>query len=162
MRGHVRRRGKQGSFEYIVDIGLAATQRCTVCNKRVLDRAPPLGELPEVRQHLRETEERRRETKAGFGTQKECQAAMNKLLVSVEQHNYTAPSKATVRQYLTKEWLPAVKATIRPSTYNSCRRSSNRVALRTTKYVVPQQARTVQLRRPSPPSLCSSMRSLSR
>ena len=66
-----------------------------------------------------ETEERRRETKAGFATQKECQAAMNKLLVAVEAHNYTAPTKATVRQYLTKEWLPAVKATIRPSTYNS-------------------------------------------
>ena len=44
---------------------------------------------------------------------------MNKLLVAVEAHNYTAPSKPTVRQYLTKEWLPAVKATIRPSTYNS-------------------------------------------
>ncbi len=25
----------------------------------------------------------------------------------------------TVKEYLTKEWLPAVKATIRPSTYNS-------------------------------------------
>jgi integrase len=44
---------------------------------------------------------------------------MNKLLVSVEQQSYTPPTKMTVRQYLTKEWLPAVKATIRPSTYNS-------------------------------------------
>ena len=44
---------------------------------------------------------------------------MNKLLVAVEQHNYSAPTKASVKDYLTKEWLPAVKATIRPSTYGS-------------------------------------------
>ena len=43
---------------------------------------------------------------------------MNKLLVAVEQHSYTTLTKASVREYLTKEWLPAVKATIRPSTYN--------------------------------------------
>ena len=56
-----------------------------------LDRTAAQGEL-----HggcgggLRETEERRRETKAGFSTRKECQAAMNKLLVAVEQHSYAA------------------------------------------------------------------------
>jgi len=44
---------------------------------------------------------------------------MNKLLVAVEQHNYSTPTKASVREYLTNEWLPAVKATIRPSTYDS-------------------------------------------
>ena len=121
MRGSIRHRGEEraGSWEYIVDIGLAAAQRCEACNRRFwVERRPKEG-CPTCGGTLRETEERRRETKAGFGTQKECQQAMNKLLVSVEQHNYTAPSKASVRQYLTKEWLPAVKATIRPSTYNS-------------------------------------------
>jgi len=44
---------------------------------------------------------------------------MNKLLVAVEQQTYASPTKASVREYLTKEWLPAVKSTIRPSTYNS-------------------------------------------
>jgi len=44
---------------------------------------------------------------------------MNKLLVAVDQQSYSAPTKASVREYLTKEWLPAVKATIGPSTYNS-------------------------------------------
>ena len=52
-------------------------------------------------------------------TQKECVTAMNKLLVKVEEQTYVAPTKASVREYLTKEWLPAVRATIRPSTYNS-------------------------------------------
>jgi len=119
MRGHVRKRGEPGSWEYIVDIGIAAAQRCTVCNKRLWVERRPKASCTKCGSVLKETEERRRETKAGFATQKECQAAMNKLLVAVEQHSYTTPTKASVREYLTKEWLPAVKATIRPSTYNS-------------------------------------------
>jgi len=121
VRGHVRHRGDEraGSWEYIVDIGMAAAQRCQDCNKRLWVERRPTRSCPKCSGALKETEERRRETKAGFATQKECQAAMNKLLVAVEQHNYAAPTKASVKQYLTKEWLPAVKSTIRPSTYNS-------------------------------------------
>jgi len=119
MRGLVRKRGEPGSWEYIVDVGLAAAQRCQSCKKRFWVERRPKATCPKCGGALRETEERRRETKAGFATQKECQAAMNKLLVAVEQHSYAAPTKASVREYLVKEWLPAVKSTIRPSTYNS-------------------------------------------
>jgi len=121
MRGHVRKRGEErfGSWEYIVDIGLAAAQRCEGCNKRFWIERRPREKCPKCGGALTETEERRRETKAGFATQKECQAAMNKLLVAVGEQNYSVPTKASVREYLTKEWLPAVKATVRPSTYNS-------------------------------------------
>jgi len=121
MRGHVRHRGEStsGSWEYIVDVGMHAAQRCTVCGRRLWIERRPKESCPKCGGALKETEERRRETKAGFSTQKECQTAMNKLLVAVEQHNYAAPTKASVRDYLTKEWLPAVKSTIRPTTYNS-------------------------------------------
>ena len=119
MRGHVRKRGEPGSWEYIVDVGLAAAQRCTACGKRAWIERRPKEKCPKCGGALRETEERRRQTKAGFATRKECVAAMNKLLVAVEEHTYTTPTKASVREYLAKEWLPAVKATIRPSTYNS-------------------------------------------
>jgi len=121
MRGHVRHRGESssGSWEYIVDVGLAAAQRCTACNKRVWVERRPQEKCPKCGGTLRETEERRRETKAGFATRKECQAAMNKLLVAVGEQSYTVPTKVSVREYLTREWLPAVKSTIRPSTYNS-------------------------------------------
>ena len=121
MRGHVRHRGdeKAGSWEFIADVGLHAAQRCRECNKRFWVERRPLKACPKCGGELTEAEERRRETKAGFATQKECEAAMNKLLVKVEQQTYVAPTKASVREYLTKEWLPAVKATIRPTTYNS-------------------------------------------
>jgi integrase len=119
MRGHVRKRGEPGSWEYIVDIGLAAAQACQSCGKGFWVERRPRENCPRCGGKLTETEERRRETKSGFATQEECQAAMNKLLVAVEQHDYTAPTRASVKDYLKKEWLPAVKATIRPSTHNS-------------------------------------------
>ena len=121
MRGSIRHRGSQGtgSWEYIVDVGLTAAQRCTACHRRLWIERRPRQSCPHCGGVLTETEERRRETKAGFATRKECQAAMNKLLVAVEQHDYQAPTAATVREYLTKEWLPATKARVRPSTYNS-------------------------------------------
>ena len=117
----MRHRGDEraGSWEYIVDVGLHAAQRCPACKKRFWVERRPAKACPKCGGELTETEERRRETKSGFGTQKECEAAMNKLLVKVEEQVYVPPTKASVREYLTKEWLPAVKATIRPTTYRS-------------------------------------------
>ena len=119
MRGHVRKRGEPGSWEYIADVGMAAAQRCESCGRRFWIERRPKQSCPKCGGELTETEERRREIKAGFATRKECVAAMNKILVAVEQHSYSAPTTASVREYLTKEWLPAVKATIRPTTYGS-------------------------------------------
>ena len=44
---------------------------------------------------------------------------MNKVLVAVEEQSFVAPTKLSVREFLAKEWLPAVEATIRPTTYRS-------------------------------------------
>jgi integrase len=119
VRGHIRKRGDPGSWEYIADTGMAAAQRCQGCNRRFWVERKPKENCPRCGGGLVETEERRRVTKAGFHTQKECQAAMNKVLTAVEERTYTAPTKVTVREYLKKEWLPAIKATIRPTTYYS-------------------------------------------
>ena len=121
MRGSVRHRGNErgGSWEYICDVGLAPVQRCQACGKKYWVERRPKDVCPACGGELVESEERRRQTKAGFSTRKECLAAMNKVLVAVSEHNYQAPSKATVLEYLTKEWLPAIAATIRPSTFTS-------------------------------------------
>jgi Phage integrase, N-terminal SAM-like domain len=75
---------------------------------------------PEFAGTLVETEERRRKTQAGLATRKECEAALNKVMAAVEEHSYVVPSRITVREYLLKEWLPAIKGTIRPTTCASC------------------------------------------
>ena len=113
------RRRSPVSWEFIVDIGLATAQRCQGCNRRFWVERRPKGSCPSCGGRLIETEERRRQTRAGFTTRKECLAAMNKLLVSVEEQTFVAPTKLSVREFLTKEWLPAVEATIRPTTYRS-------------------------------------------
>jgi integrase len=118
MRGHIRRRGS-ASFEYIVDVGTAPAQRCEVCHKRFWLERQPRDSCPACGGRLHETEERRRAIKAGFHSRKEAQAAMAKVMVSVEQRSYVAPSKTSVREYLSKEWLPAICSTVRPTTYRS-------------------------------------------
>ena len=121
MRGSIRHRGdeRSGSWEYIVDIGTHAAQRCQRCNRRFWIERKPKGTCPKCGAATKETEERRRAIKGGFATRKECLAAMNKLMVAVEEQTYVAPTKASVKEYLKNEWLPAAKSTIRESTYNS-------------------------------------------
>jgi len=118
MRGHIRRRGEH-SFEYIVDIGIASAQRCQSCNKRFWIERKPKGSCPACGGALGETEERRRAIKGGYATRKECQAALIKVLSAVEARSYAPPSKITVKAFLLDEWLPTVKATLRPTTYAS-------------------------------------------
>ena len=117
MRGHIRQRGKVWS--YVIELGNQKTQRCTVCNKRTWVDRKLKESCPACGAKLIETEERRRAVKAGFRTQKEAQAAMAKVMVAVEEQSYVAPAKMRVREFLTKEWLPAIRSTIRPTTYRS-------------------------------------------
>jgi integrase len=44
---------------------------------------------------------------------------MSKVLVAVAEQSYVTPTKLTLREYLLKEWLPAIEATIRATTYRS-------------------------------------------
>jgi integrase len=79
----------------------------------------PQAACPHCGGDLRQSEERRRQTKAGFSSRKEAQTALNKVLTSVAEHNYVAPSKETLEQFLTGQWLPAIEHTVRLTTYRS-------------------------------------------
>ena len=96
MQGHVRSRGKDG-WEYIADIGMHAAERCQQCGRRFWVERKPKGVCPMCGGRLVETEERRRQTKAGFATRKEAQAAVNKILVGVEEKTFVAPAKLSLR-----------------------------------------------------------------
>ncbi len=66
---------------------------------------------------LAESEERRRETKAGYATRREAQAALSKLLVAIEERRHVPKSHLTLREFLRNDWLPAIASTVRPTTY---------------------------------------------
>jgi integrase len=130
MRGHIRRRGT-ASFEYIVDIGMASAQRCQSCNRRFWVERKPKESCPKCGGKLRETEERRRAIKGGYATRKACQAALNKVLVAVEARSFVPPVRITLKAFLLSEWLPAIKGTLRPTTYAS-------YTMLATQHVIPR------------------------
>jgi integrase len=118
MQGHIRKRAA-GSWEYTIDVGRASAQRCQACGKRSWVERRPKETCPGCGGELTLADERRRETRGGYATRREAQAAMSKVLVSVEEHTHVVSSRLTVREYLTKEWLPAIEHTVRPTTYRS-------------------------------------------
>jgi integrase/DNA-directed RNA polymerase subunit RPC12/RpoP len=119
MQGHIRRRGKGGSFEYIIDIGDSQAQRCQTCSRRFWVERQPLAVCPRCGGRLELVVERRRQTKAGFASRKEARSAMNKVLAAVSERSYVAPTRLTVEQFLVGEWLPAIQSTVRLTTFRS-------------------------------------------
>jgi integrase len=117
MKGHIRKRG--ASWEFIIDVGMAAAQRCESCRKRYWVDRKARPACPSCGGNLSETEERRRQTQAGFASKKECQAALAKAIGAIEEQRYVLPVRLTVREFLQKEWLPAIEATVRETTYRS-------------------------------------------
>jgi len=139
MKGHIRKRGKGSSYEYIIDVGVAAAQRCQGCGRRFWVDRKPKPVCPKCGGTLLETEERRRQTMAGFATKKECQAAMVKVITSIDEQRYVLPVRLTLKEYLEKEWLPAIVGTVRPTTYRS-------YAAHVEHHIVPRLG-TLQLQR---------------
>jgi integrase/predicted RNA-binding Zn-ribbon protein involved in translation (DUF1610 family) len=144
VRGHIRRRGEH-SYEYIVDVGMSEAQRCQACGRRFwLERKAKVS-CPSCGGELAETEERRRAIKGGFATRRECEAALAKILAALEAQTFTPPTKVTVKQFLTAEWLPTVKGSLRPTTYAS-------YVMLTREHVLPRLG-ALQLQRLSPAAL---------
>jgi integrase len=57
---------------------------------------------------------RHQRTKGGFATRREAQAFLTAALQRLGEGSYAAPSKQTLGQFLTGEWLPAASSTLRP------------------------------------------------
>jgi integrase len=62
---------------------------------------------------------RRQRSKGGFHTRREAQAFLSDTLSRLGDGSYAAPSKTTLAEYLTTEWLPAVEATLRPTSFRN-------------------------------------------
>lgn len=60
---------------------------------------------------------RRQRSKGGFATRRDAQKFLTDVLARLGDGSYAAPSKATLGDFLTGEWLPAVEGTVRPLTY---------------------------------------------
>ena len=121
LQGHVGKRLPAGSWEYILDVGVFAAQRCEACGRRAWVERRPKESCPFCGGALRETEERRRETKAGFASRKDCQAALTRKLTTLAEHTYVLPSRLTLREFLLTVWLPAIESGLRQTTLGGYR-----------------------------------------
>jgi len=121
LQGHIRRRAPAGSWEYILDVGRFGAQRCRGCGQRFWIERRPKELCPACGGELRETEERRRETKGGFACRKDCQAALTGKLTTLAEHTYVLPSRLSLREFLTKVWLPAIESGVRATTLSGYR-----------------------------------------
>ncbi|MFN8159954.1 MAG: site-specific integrase [Solirubrobacterales bacterium] len=62
---------------------------------------------------------RRQKWHSGFRTKREASEALTEILGQLSAGQYVAPSKLTVGRFLEEEWLPAIRASVRPLTFES-------------------------------------------
>src|SRR5579884_281100 len=62
-------------------------------------------------------------SKGGFPTKKEAQAFLTDTIAALQKGAFTDPSRITLGEYLTERWLPTIRTTVRPSTFDSYRRN---------------------------------------
>lgn len=62
---------------------------------------------------------RRQKWHSGFRTKREASEALTEILGQLSRGQYVAPSKLTVGGFLADEWLPAIRASVRPLTFDS-------------------------------------------
>src|SRR5680860_226007 len=116
MRGHIK---KRATWEYVAELGPQPLQRCPSCHKRFWIKRDRLPCCPLCRGPLEETVTRRQEMKAGFATKREAQEALTTVMASLSSGTYIEPSRMLTSEFLRGEWLPAIRSTIRPTTYLS-------------------------------------------
>lgn len=65
------------------------------------------------------TGRRRQKTKGGFRTRKDAEKALADVINAVNTGTYVGGTRATFREFAENTWLPAIKSTIRPTTFAS-------------------------------------------
>jgi integrase len=61
---------------------------------------------------------RRQFSKGGFRTRKEAEKAFAETRDQIRQGSFVAPANTTVESFLVAEWLPAIRASVRPGTHD--------------------------------------------
>lgn len=62
---------------------------------------------------------RRPARRRGFPTKAEAEAVLDELRGGVRKGTYITPVRQTFGDFLTNDWLPAIRTTIEPSTHES-------------------------------------------
>ncbi|HUY05644.1 MAG TPA: tyrosine-type recombinase/integrase [Acidimicrobiales bacterium] len=66
---------------------------------------------------------RRQRSVGGFRTRRKAEIAYSEMRNEIHQGLYVEPSRATLGSFLLSEWLPAIRSTVRPTTWEHYRRA---------------------------------------
>jgi integrase len=116
MRGHIK---KRATWQFTVDLGLQPLQRCPACRKRHWTKDGRLKRCPRCQGPLEEGLERRQEFHSGFATKREAETELAKVAGAIASGMHIEASRILVDDFLTNQWLPAIRPTIRATTYLS-------------------------------------------
>jgi integrase len=78
---------------------------------------------------------RHQQWRGGFRTKREAEQALTRLLRALQTGEYVAPSSQTLGDFLEREWLPAICATVRPTTFRSYK-------MHVASHILPRLGRT--------------------
>ncbi len=87
---------------------------------------------------------RRQKWHSGFKTKKDASQGLTAILAKLQAGTYVEPTRQTVAQYL-REWLPAIKSTVRPGTWSSYRTNVERHAIPRIGHLPLRQLGALQL-----------------
>ena len=116
MRGHIK---KRSSWQFVVDLGPHPLQHCPACHKRYWSYWGRFKSCPKCHGALEDRLERRQEFHTGYESKKEAEQELAKVLASLANGVHIEPSKMLLSDFLRNEWLPAIRPTIRPTTFSS-------------------------------------------
>jgi len=116
VRGHVK---KRSSWQFTVEVGLQPLQRCPRCRKRYWLSRERLKACPKCQGRLEDVLERRQQCHTGYKSKREAEEELAKVIASLTFGDYIEPCKIPLSDFLRDEWLPAIRPTIRPTTFLS-------------------------------------------
>ena len=116
MRGHIN---KRSTWQFTIDLGPHPLERCPACRKRYWLEREPLKHCPRCHGPLEDRLERRQEFHTGYASKREAEEELAKAITTITSGTYIQPSKILLGDFLNTEWLPAIKSTIRPTTFLS-------------------------------------------
>ena len=94
-------------------------QRCPACRKRYWTRDGRLKHCPRCHGPLEDRLERRQEFHSGYATKKEAENELAKVAGALASGTHIEASRLLVDDFLREHWLPAIRPTIRATTFLS-------------------------------------------
>jgi integrase len=116
MRGHIK---KRSTWQFTADLGLQPLQRCPACRKRYWTKEGRLKRCPRCQGVLEDALERRQEFRSGFQSRREAETELAKVVAAIATGMHIEASRLLVDDFLRTQWLPAIRPTIRATTFLS-------------------------------------------